>query len=276
MNYACVDNAISHLQEVHYPESWATTTEGAAPVALADNEYFRNFVAPILAQNGDSLPVSAFAADGTVPTGTTQYEKRGVAPFVPDWIPENCIQCNSCSFVCPHAAIRPVLQKPEILADKPVGFVTKPGAGAAKGYEYRMQVSPLDCLGCKVCVNACPKGALTMKPFAEMAAKETDNWAYAAKLPETDAPVKRNTVMGSQLNRPLFEFSGACAGCGETPYIKVITQMFGDRMIVANATGCSSIYGGSAPTCPYAKTTRVTVLLGQTAYSKTTPNSATA
>ena len=253
MNYACVDNAISHLQEVHYPESWATTTEGAASVALADNEYFRNFVAPILAQNGDSLPVSAFAADGTVPTGTTQYEKRGVAPFVPDWIPENCIQCNSCSFVCPHAAIRPVLQKPEILADKPEGFVTKPGAGAAKGYEYRMQVSPLDCLGCKVCVNACPKGALTMKPFAEMAAKETDNWAYAAKLPETNAPVKRNTVMGSQLNRPLFEFSGACAGCGETPYIKVITQMFGDRMIVANATGCSSIYGGSAPTCPYAK-----------------------
>ncbi len=253
MNYACVDNAISHLQEVHYPESWATTTEGAAPVALADNDYFRDFIAPILAQNGDSLPVSAFAADGTVPTATTQYEKRGVAPFVPEWIPENCIQCNSCAFVCPHAAIRPVLQKPEVLADKPEGFVTKPGAGAAKGYEYRMQVSPLDCLGCKVCVNACPKGALVMKPFAEMAAKDTDNWAYASKLPETDAPVKRNTVMGSQLNRPLFEFSGACAGCGETPYIKVITQMFGDRMVVANATGCSSIYGGSAPTCPYAK-----------------------
>ena len=251
MNYACVDNAISHLQEVHYPESWATTTEGAAPVALADNEYFRNFVAPILAQNGDSLPVSAFAADGTVPTGTTQYEKRGVAPFVPDWIPENCIQCNSCSFVCPHAAIRPVLQKPEVLADKPVGFVTKPGAGAAKGYEYRMQVSPLDCLGCKVCVNACPKGALTMKPFAEMAAKETDNWAYAAKLPETDAPVKRNTVMGSQLNRPLFEFSGACAGCGETPYAKIVTQLFGDRMYIANATGCSSIWAGSEPSTPY-------------------------
>ncbi|HIU83481.1 MAG TPA: pyruvate:ferredoxin (flavodoxin) oxidoreductase [Candidatus Faecicola pullistercoris] len=252
MNYACVDNAIAGLKKVEYPDSWATTTEGAPAIALPDNDYFKDFVNPILSLKGDDLPVSAFEADGTVPTGTTQYEKRGVAPFVPEWIPENCIQCNQCSFVCPHAAIRPVLKTEEELgSDKPAGFVTKAGAGAGKGYQFRIQVSPLDCLGCKVCVNQCPKAALVMKPFAEVAEKETENWKFAAKLPETTAPVKRNTVMGSQYNRPLFEFSGACAGCGETPYVKVITQMFGDRMIIANATGCSSIYGGSAPTCPY-------------------------
>ncbi len=254
MNYACVDNAIANLIEVKYPESWATTTEGAAPVALADSEYFRDFINPILAQKGDELPVSAFEADGVVPTATTRYEKRGVSAFVPKWIPENCIQCNQCAFVCPHAAIRPVLQKSETLADKPANFVTKAATGVA-GYEYRMQVSPMDCLGCKVCVNACiaKEKALVMVPFAEAQANDEANWDYADKLPETDAPIKRDNVKGSQFNKPLFEFSGACAGCGETPYVKVITQMFGDRMIIANATGCSSIYGGSAPTCPYAK-----------------------
>ena len=252
MNYACVDNAIANLVEVKYPESWATTTEGAAPVKVADNDYFKTFVNPILAQKGDELPVSAFNPDGMVPTGTTKYEKRGVAAFVPQWIPENCIQCNQCAFVCPHAAIRPVLQKSEVLADRPEGFVTKPATGVA-GYEYRMQVSPMDCLGCKVCVNACPSKnkALVMKPFAEVQASDEGNWEYSETLPETDAPIRRDTVKGSQFNKPLFEFSGACAGCGETPYVKVITQMFGDRMMVANATGCSSIYGGSAPTCPY-------------------------
>lgn len=256
MNYACVDNAIANLREVNYPESWATTTEGAEPLPIAANDYYRNFISPILAQQGDSLPVSAMSPDGVVPTGTTQYEKRGVAPFVPVWLPENCTQCNSCSFVCPHAAIRPVLQTPEILADKPEGFVTV-DSKHAKGWLYRMQVSPMDCLGCKVCVNACPETAtkakaLVMKPFEEVQAAEEANWEYAAALPETKAlEGKRNNPIFSQYNKPLFEFSGACAGCGETPYVKVITQMFGDRMIVANATGCSSIYGGSAPTCPY-------------------------
>lgn len=254
MNYACVDNAISNLVEVNYPESWATTKEGAPALKIADNEYFKNVVNPILGLKGDELPVSAFNADGMVPTGTTQFEKRGVAPFVPEWIPENCIQCNQCAFVCPHATIRPVLMKEEDLVGKPEGFYTKP-ANAAKGYQYRMQVSPLDCMGCKVCVNQCPakNKALVMKPYAEMEAKEKANWDYAMSLKECDAPVNRKTPIGSQFNRPLFEFSGACAGCGETPYIKVITQMFGDRMVVANATGCSSIYGGSAPTCPYTK-----------------------
>lgn len=252
MNYACVDNAIANLKEVKYPESWATATEGASPVATSDNEYFQKFINPILSLKGDELPVSAFNADGMVPTGTTKFEKRGIAPFVPEWIPENCIQCNQCAFVCPHAVIRPVLVKEEDLADKPEGFVTKP-ANLAKGYQYRIQISPMDCTGCKVCVNQCPakNKALALKPFAEMEAKEKINWDYASSLKETDAPVNKKTPVGSQFNKPLFEFSGACAGCGETPYVKVITQMFGDRMVVANATGCSSIYGGSAPTCPY-------------------------
>lgn len=257
MNYACVDNAIANLVEVNYPESWATTTEGAAPLALPDDEYFKDFVYPCLAQEGDKLPVSKVSVDGVVPTGTTKFEKRGVAAFVPQWNPEKCTQCNSCSFVCPHAAIRPVLQKQEVLKDAPEGFVTVNSKHVRVGdYKYRMQISPMDCLGCKVCVNACPSEALVMKPFAEVRDSDEANWEYAEKLPETDAPLKRNNTIFSQYNKPLFEFSGACAGCGETPYIKVITQMFGDRMIIANATGCSSIYGGSAPTCPYTKNSK--------------------
>ncbi len=253
MNYNAIDSAKEHLVQVEIPASWATTTEGAEMVKLADNDYFRGVVAPILALEGDKLPSSAFNADGTVPTGTTKYEKRGVAVLVPKWVKENCVQCNQCSFVCPHACIRPALVAEG--ADKPEAFDTKKATGVP-GYEFRMQVSPLDCMGCGVCADVCPgmKGnkALVMTPFAELEETEAKNWEYAVDLPDVDlSAVKMADVKKSQFTPSLFEFSGACAGCGETPYVKVVTQLFGDRMIVANATGCSSIYGGSSPTCPY-------------------------
>ena len=253
MNYNAIDSAKENLVKIDIPANWATTKEGADMISLADNDYFRKVVAPILALEGDKLPSSAFNADGSVPTGTTKYEKRGVAVMVPKWIKENCIQCNQCAFVCPHACIRPALVK--VGENKPAGFETKPATGIA-GYEYRMQVSPLDCMGCGVCAEVCPgmKGnkALVMTPFAELEAEEAKNWEYAVDLPEADLKdVKMADVKKSQFTPSLFEFSGACAGCGETPYVKVVTQLFGDRMIVANATGCSSIYGGSSPTCPY-------------------------
>ena len=253
MNCAAIDKAISGLKRVKYNAAeWLTTTEGAAGVGKSNNEYFNNVVMPIVAQKGNSLPVSTFEADGHVPTGTTKYEKRGIAVNVPVWLAENCIQCNQCSLVCPHACIRPVLATPETLANKPEGFVTKAATGIP-GHEFRIQVSPYDCTGCGSCANVCPSKtkALVMKPLEEVIASDADNWTYAEALPEVNAPVKKETVKGSQFKKPLFEFSGACAGCGETPYVKLVTQLFGDRMVVANATGCSSIYGGSAPTCPY-------------------------
>ncbi len=252
MNYACVDKAIEGLKEVKYPESWATTTKGAAPLEVPQDEYFKTFIAPITAQEGDKLPVSAFNPRGYVPTGTTKFEKRGIAVNVPVWIKENCIQCNQCALVCPHATIRPVLATPEELKDKPEGFQTKPATGF-KGYEFRIQVSPYDCTGCSNCVAVCPakEKALKMIPLDESIKQDAQNWEYAENLKETSAPIKSVSVKNSQFKKPLFEFSGACAGCGETPYVKLMTQLFGDRMLVANATGCSSIYGGSAPTCPY-------------------------
>ena len=254
MNYACVDNAIAGLKEVKYPESWATTTTGAAPLKVSQDEYFQKFIAPITAQEGDKLPVSAFNPNGSVPTGTTKFEKRGIAVSVPEWDPAKCIQCNRCSLVCPHAAIRPTLATEEELAGKPASFVTKPAIGF-KGYEFRIQVSPYDCTGCSNCVAVCPakEKALTMIPLDDSIEKDADNWTFAENLKETTAQVKSVNVKNSQFKKPLFEFSGACAGCGETPYVKLITQLFGDRMLIANATGCSSIYGGSAPTVPYTK-----------------------
>ena len=253
-NYDAIDAGAGAVEEIKYPESWATTTEGAQVVHTTDDPYFHEFIQPILAQEGDKLPVSKMSADGTVPTGTTQYEKRGIAIDVPVWIPENCIQCGQCSLVCPHACIRPFVLNAEEEANKPEGFVTKAAGKDMPGLTYRMQISPLDCTGCGNCVDVCPAKtkALTMKPFAESEVDQK-NWNYAIQLPDKELNVKRNTVKGSQFLRPLFEFSGACAGCGETPYVKLLTQLFGDRMIIANATGCSSIYGGSAPTVPYTK-----------------------
>jgi pyruvate-ferredoxin/flavodoxin oxidoreductase len=250
-NWEAIDIAISGLKEAAVPAAWADAVKGAEPVNVEATEYFETFVKPVNAQEGDSLPVSAFAPDGIVPTGTAKYEKRGIAINVPQWIMENCIQCTQCSLVCPHAAIRPVLVKDG--TDRPEGFTAKKANGKElEGYQYRIQVSPLDCTGCGNCAEVCPAKikALEMHPIETQKAQEP-LWEFAMKLPEPNVNVSKTTVKGSQLAKPLFEFSGACAGCGETPYVKLITQLFGDRMMIANATGCSSIYGGSAPTCPY-------------------------
>ena len=248
-NYEAIDAGAHGFEEIKYPESWATTTEGAVVTDVSDDTYFQEFIKPVLAQKGDTLPVSKLSMDGTVPTGTTKYEKRGIAVEVPKWIPENCIQCNQCAMVCPHATIRPFLVK----EGTEVPFYTKPAVGKEfAGYGFRIQVSPLDCVGCGNCADICPakNKALEMVPLHTQEA-EIANWEAAIKLPDPDVAYVPNTVKNSQFRQPLFEFSGACAGCGETPYIKLITQLFGDRMIIANATGCSSIYGGSAPTVPY-------------------------
>ncbi len=252
MNYAAIDNAIAGIEEIKVPAEWAAATTGAEPVKIKATEYFDTFVAPILAQEGDKLPVSAFDPAGIVPTSTTKYEKRCIAVDIPEWIPENCIQCNQCSLVCPHAVIRPFLIEDGVKC--PDGFVTKKAVGKElAGYQYRIQISPMDCTGCGSCAQTCPakEKALVMKPAAEQIEAQTGNWEFAIAQPVADVDVNVATVKGSQFKQPLFEFSGACAGCGETPYVKLVTQLYGDRMILANATGCSSIYGGSAPTCPY-------------------------
>ncbi|MGI6169250.1 MAG: pyruvate:ferredoxin (flavodoxin) oxidoreductase, partial [Christensenellales bacterium] len=259
MNWNAIDKAIDAVVEISYPESWSNAATGATAVALPNSEYFKDVVHPILAQEGNSLPVSAFAVDGVVPVGTTQYEKRGIAVNVPHWILENCIQCNQCSYVCPHACLRPILTKKEDLANAPADFTTKPAIGKEyAGFEYRMQLTPLDCTGCGNCADICPskQKALVMEPLEKVRVTEEPNWNFSQTLPEPDITINKATVKGSQFLKPLFEFSGACAGCGETPYIKLITQLFGDRMLIANATGCSSIYGGSSPTCPYTTNSR--------------------
>ena len=253
MNMDAVDRAIGEIKKIDVPESWKTA--GMEPYLEEDEpEFVRKVMRPMLAQQGDELPVSLFSPDGIFPTGTTKYEKRGIAINVPQWIPDNCIQCNQCSFICPHAVIRPVLAREEDLRSAPEGFTVKDALGKElKGLKFRIQISPLDCTGCGNCAQVCPakKKALVMKPLNEVMEQEAVNHKFSTTLPVLDNIMPATTVKGSQFRQPLFEFSGACAGCGETPYIKVVTQLFGDRMIIANATGCSSIYGGSAPSCPY-------------------------
>ncbi len=255
MNLDAVDKVNDLLQEIPVP---AALPNIATPMKklIPDNadEFTRNVIAPIMTEHGDSIPVSQMPIDGFVPSGTAKLEKRGVAPFVPQWIPANCIQCNQCSMVCPHAAVRPKLIDPKNLEKAPSTFKTLNATGAPD-YQYKIQVYIDDCQGCKVCVNECPKAALVMSPIqTERERGEQANYEFFETLP-TDvlATFKEKSVKGSQFKQPLMEFSGACAGCGETPYVKLITQLFGDRMLIANATGCSSIWGGTFPTMPYCK-----------------------
>ena len=253
MNIDAVDKAISALKKIAVPKSWATAGQEAY-MERDEPEFVTNVMRPMLAQQGDKLPVSAMPPDGIFPTATTQYEKRGVAINVPEWQEENCIQCNQCAFVCPHAVIRPVLAHEEDLKEAPKDFVTVDAKGKElKGLRYRIQISPLDCTGCGNCAQVCPakKKALVMKPLGTQTKLQVPNHVFSTELPILDDLMPMTSVKGSQFRMPLFEFSGACPGCGETPYVKLITQLFGDRMLIANATGCSSIYGGSAPVCPY-------------------------
>ncbi|MBQ3892586.1 MAG: pyruvate:ferredoxin (flavodoxin) oxidoreductase [Mailhella sp.] len=254
MNIAAVDKALEALTEIKYPESWAEAAD--TPSIYSDSDpYIANVVRPILAQQGDKLPVSSFDPRGIVPLGTTACEKRGVAVDIPEWDASKCIQCNRCSMACPHAAIRPVLASPEELENAPESFVTIDANGKElKGLKFRIQVYAEDCLGCGSCVNTCPakEKALVLKPLESQREAQVANLKFAEEnISIKDNLMDRATLKGSQFCQPLLEFSGACAGCGETPYVKLITQLFGERMIVANATGCSSIWGGSAPTTPY-------------------------
>ncbi len=257
MNNDAVDRGVDGMVEIKVPASWANAVDSAKTVADRNEpDFIKQVVYPVNAQKGDFLPVSTFKGreDGHFPQGTSAYEKRGIAVDVPKWIPENCIQCNQCSLVCPHASIRPVLVTAEEKANAPAGFETIKATG--KGFEdygFRMQVTSLDCAGCGNCAQVCPakNKALVMEPIEEHL-KEMDNWYYFIdNIAPKANPMNPETVKGSQFNQPLLEFSGACSGCGETPYTKLITQLFGDRMYIANATGCTSIWGGSAPSTPY-------------------------
>jgi pyruvate-ferredoxin/flavodoxin oxidoreductase len=253
MNVTAVDKTLEHLVKIEYPPSWADAV--GSPLKDKDEpDFVKNVMRPILAQHGDKLPVSAFAPDGIFPVDTSKYEKRGVAINVPEWIMENCIQCNQCSMVCPHATIRPMLLTEEELAKAPEGFEAKKAVGKElKDYYFRIQVNTLDCMGCGNCADICPakKKALVMKPLETQTPLQVPFHEFAVELPVRDNLISRTSLKGSQFCQPLLEFSGACAGCGETPYAKLLTQLFGERMLIGNATGCSSIWGGSAPAIPY-------------------------
>lgn len=258
MNCAAVDKGMESLVKVDIPAAWAEAQDEGEP-AREVPEFIANVLEVMNKQEGDKLPVSTFKGreDGSFPVGTSRYEKRGVAAFVPHWIKENCIQCNRCSVVCSHAAIRPFLVDAEEAQRAPASFETKPAVGKAlAGLGYRIQVSPLDCMGCGSCAETCTakEKALVMKPI-ETEGEEAANWEYAMTLKVKDNLWNRKSVKGSQFAQPLLEFSGACGGCVETAYAKLVTQLFGDRMIIINATGCSSIWGGSAPSMPYCTNT---------------------
>jgi pyruvate-ferredoxin/flavodoxin oxidoreductase len=257
MNIRGVDMAMESLVDIRYPESWSDASDSCGLDFRLQQEmpdYVRNVIFPILRQKGDDLPVSAFAPDGAFPFSTSRYEKRGVAINVPEWIKENCIQCNQCSFICPHSTIRPFLATDDETAAAPETFETLPATGKElKGLRFRIQVYPLDCMGCGNCADICPAkvSALVMKPLETHAEAQEINRKYAEELGYKGESMKRESLKGSQFRQPLLEFHGACSGCGESPYVRLVTQLFGERMMIANATGCTSIWGASAPTSPY-------------------------
>jgi len=259
-NYAAVDHTLAHLHEVKVPAA-ATSTKRMPPIVSDEApDFVKRVLGVMMAGKGDLLPVSAFPVDGTFPLGTTQWEKRNIATEIPVWEPGVCIQCNKCAMACPHAAIRPKIYDPAKLAGAPPTFKsTDYKAPDFKGMKYTLQVAPEDCTGCTLCVMVCPakdktnpkRKAINMAPQLPLREAERANYRFFLDLPEIDRTKVRIDVKGSQFLRPLFEYSGACAGCGETPYVKLLTQLFGDRLMIANATGCSSIYGGNLPTTPY-------------------------
>ncbi|MFA9398293.1 MAG: pyruvate:ferredoxin (flavodoxin) oxidoreductase [Clostridiaceae bacterium] len=255
LNHDAIDLGINALVKIDVPEAWKDSivkerVESESPA------FIKNILEPMNRQEGDKLPVSAFIGmeDGTFPAGTAAFEKRGIAVNVPHWVKDNCIQCNQCAYVCPHAVIRPFLLTEEEKNNAPESFETIAAKGlkTAETMNFRMGISVLDCTGCGNCADVCPakEKALVMVPI-DKEIHQTENWDYAVRVPHKENPMNKKTVKGSQFETPLLEFSGACAGCGETPYAKIVTQLFGDRMMVANATGCSSIWGASAPSMPY-------------------------
>ena len=259
MNYKAVDSGIEALKKIEIPESWKNAKDEKREEESGRPEFVKKIADVMNRQQGDKLPVSAFVGreNGEFPNGTSAYEKRGIAVMIPEWQIENCTQCNQCSYVCPHAAIRPFLINDEEENKAPDSFETKKALGGKTfdGLKYRIQVSPLDCTGCGNCADICPspKKALVMKPLETQIEREIPNWEFATTVSEKKDVMNVETLKGSQFSKPLLEFSGACAGCGETPYAKLVTQLFGDRMLIANATGCSSIWGASAPATPYCK-----------------------
>lgn len=254
MNNAAVDQAIANLKKFDVPAAWAQA-QLEVKETVDEPAFVSDILRPMTAQKGDSLPVSIFMdhVDGTFPSGTSAFEKRGIAVHCPEWIAENCIQCNQCSFACPHAAIRPFLATEEEMKTAPENYNTIKATGKGlEGLQYKIQVSTFDCTGCGNCADVCPakNKALVMKDMKSQSELQKGNWDFAMSLAEKKV-MDRDNLKGSQFAPPLMEFSGACAGCGETPYIKAVTQLYGERMIIANATGCTSIWGGSAPSNPY-------------------------